>query len=73
MSTNGKEKLIAKIQYFYDGIVKVKQSNEDLSLTTNDLKEREHRKITAECYESMCLSFAEVFKEFLYNAERNDS
>lgn len=73
MSTNGKEKLIAKIQHFYDGIVNLKQSNQDWCITSNDHKEKEQRKVMCECYEAMAVSFADVFKEFLYNADRDES
>lgn len=70
---NGKEKLIAKLQHYYDSIINLKQANEDYRLTSNDLKEKEHRKVLAECYDAMSLSFAEIFKEFLYNADGNES
>lgn len=73
MSANGKEKLIAKLQHFYDTITNVKQQNEDFRLVSNDPSEKEQRRVMAECYQSMCLSFSEVFKEFLYNAERDDT
>lgn len=73
MSTNGKEKLIAKVQHFYDSLINLKQANEDYCITTNDLEEKGQRKVMAECYEAMSLAFADVFKEFLYNAERNDT
>lgn len=73
MSTNGKEKLIAKLQHFYDSLINIRQVNEDYCITTNDLEEKAQRKIMADCYQAMSLSFADVFKEFLYNAERDDT
>lgn len=76
MSTNGKngkEKLIAKIQHFYDSLINLSNSNQDWMITSNDQKEKEQRKVMAECYLSLSTSYAEVFKEFLYNADGNES
>jgi len=73
MSANGKEKLIAKVQHFYDEIINIKHSNEEFRLVSNNPIEKEQRRIISECYHSISLSFYEVFKEFIYNAERNDT
>ena len=44
MSTNGKEKLIAKIQHYYDALINSKENNEDTLIASNDPVEREQIK-----------------------------
>lgn len=73
MSTNGKEKLIAKIQHYYDALINAKENNEDTLIASNDPVERENRKIMGQCFHTMSIQFEEIFKEFLYNADGNES
>lgn len=65
---NGHSKLVAKIQYFYDLITTNKERNEDDAMSTDDNKERQHKRCVAECYANMSAMYSETFKEFLYNS-----
>jgi hypothetical protein len=69
MSANGKEKLIAKIQHFYDTLQNCKGQHQDLAITSNNPQEKEQQRIVGECYGVIGVMFSEVFKEFLYNVE----
>jgi len=73
MSSNGKEKLIAKIQHYYDAMVMAKQTNEDLAMSAHDHLDKEHRKLMSQCFHTVVIQFEEIFKEFLYNADGNES
>lgn len=73
MSTNGKEKLIAKIQHYYDALIGAKQMNEDAAMGANDHIDKEHRKLMGQCFHTCAVQFEEIFKEFLYNADGNES
>jgi hypothetical protein len=70
---NGQGKLIAKIQHFYDSVISAKERNEDAAMSTDNGKEKEHKRCVAECYASVGTMYNEIFKEFLYHSdERSD-
>ena len=65
------DRLVAKIQHFYDMLVRNAQDNAETAIISDDPE----RKIRCGClmdeYEIMAESFQEIFKDFIYNIDGN--
>jgi hypothetical protein len=72
MSANGREKLIAKIQHFYDLLVKHADENKDKAITESDQDKRFLASCVMQEYACIAATYVELFKEFLH-AEPGDA
>lgn len=66
---NGHEKLIAKIQHFFDVLTKQMENFNEQSIVHPEKSEREHLRKKTEEMESLRKEYREIFKEFLYDNE----
>lgn len=63
---NDHEKLIAKVQHFYDSLRKKEEMFETDSMVINSLEIKRVCAIKANEYASIAGNFIEVFKDFIY-------
>lgn len=68
---NGHEKLIAKIQHFYDVLMKHLEQYGAEALITNEPTSKHKCGLLAEEYVTIAAQYQEVFKDFLYNGEES--
>lgn len=72
MSANGKEKIVAKVQHFYEELVRALDNNKDKSIMENSAEKRSFAAHMMNEYFSLANSYQDLFKEFLH-AEPNDA
>lgn len=69
---NGYEKLVAKIQHFYDLIQQSADRECDLSITSHEADTKAQCLIVVGAYQTLGAMYKDVFKDFLYdNTEDN--
>ena len=68
---NGYEKLVAKIQHFYDLIQQSSDRECDLSITSHEPATKAQCLIVVGAYQVMATMYKDVFKDFLYDNEDN--
>lgn len=69
---NGHEKLIAKVQHFYDMLIQRSERNSDVAITTNEIEHKTRALVLMLEYAEISSAFMEVFKEFLYKGNPDE-
>jgi hypothetical protein len=69
---NGHDKLIAKIQHFYDQLVKKSEQYSEMSLTAEFPTDRHKNGLSADEYKIIAVVYKEIFEDFLYDADKPD-
>ena len=64
---NGHEKLIAKVQHFYDLLIKKAEQYDELALTAEQAHDRQLHGIYAAEYHLISTVYKDIFEDFLYN------
>ena len=63
---NEAQKLIAKIQHFYELLIQKANANADLAITENEVSNKYVCSILMTDYALLANEYKDVFKEFLY-------